>query len=91
MALKCVADCYLAKGDGCVDLEVWLPLSGTVCLEQYCSLKWAEIDEAYNSLRVCASKAIAKPADMTKEEYVNTITSRQMSSNSCAVDYCAGN
>ena len=88
--IGCLADCYSGLGDSCNELVSWLPYSGTICQEQYCGLKWAQIDEAYESLRICASKAIAKPSNgMTKEEYVNKTHANQLSSNSCGFDICA--
>mmetsp|Transcript_1566 Transcript_1566/g.2654 ORF Transcript_1566/g.2654 Transcript_1566/m.2654 type:complete len:259 (-) Transcript_1566:239-1015(-) len=86
----CLADCYLG-GDGCTELENWLTYSGTICKEQYCSLQWGEIDEAYHALRVCASKAIAVPKDGDKEAYVDATHSNQVTSNLCAFKMCASN
>jgi hypothetical protein len=86
--VPCLASCYVG-GDGCEELETWLPYSGAISMEQYCSLKWAEIDEAYEALRVCASKAIAKPKSASKEEYVNATQNNRISSNSCGFNYCA--
>ena len=84
----CLVDCYLGAGDGCSELENWLTYSGTICEEQYCSLQWGQIDEAYHALRVCASKAIAVPIDMDKKQYVNATHSNQVTSNMCAIKYC---
>lgn len=90
--IGCLADCYTGLGDSCNALETWLTYSGTICKEQYCSLQWAEIDEAYHALRVCASREIAEPSDgMTKEEYVNKARANQLSSNLCGFDICASN
>ena len=83
----CLADCYLG-GDGCTELENWLTYSGTICKEQFCSLKWGEIDEAYHALRVCAAQAIAQPTDGDKDEYVSATHSNQVTSNLCAFNYC---
>jgi len=86
----CLADCYLG-GDGCTELENWLTYSGTICKEQFCSLKWGEIDEAYHALRVCAVKAIAQPTAGDKDEYVSATHSNQVTSNLCAFNYCTSN
>ena len=84
----CVADCYTGEGKGCSDLAPYLPLSGTISKEQLCGLQWTEIEYAYQSLRVCASKAIANPVEVTKAEYVLTAQSRQISNNNCLFKTC---
>ena len=58
--------------------------------EQYCALKWSEIDIVYTALRVCASKAIVNPSDGTTKD-VRAIEANQISSNSCGFNYCARN
>mmetsp|Transcript_22023 Transcript_22023/g.36020 ORF Transcript_22023/g.36020 Transcript_22023/m.36020 type:complete len:181 (+) Transcript_22023:214-756(+) len=85
--VECLLDCYRGGGS-CAEFERWLPDSGAICNRQFCSLQWGEIDEAYHALRLCASKAIAVPKDGDKEAYVNATHSMQVTSNSCAFNYC---
>lgn len=87
----CGVDCYIGKGNGCTDLEPYLPLSGNITANEVCNLQWGEIDDAFCALRVCAAKAIANPADgQTKEEYVNRFLSSQLTSSLCTFNYCGG-
>ena len=69
---------------------MWLPHFGDTSPEQYCSMKWDGIDEAYGLLKVCAAKAIGESNLLTKEEYVDVFQFNYLSQLGCAYDYCHG-
>lgn len=83
----CLVDCQIG-GDGCKELEMWLPHFGDTSAEQYCSLKWYGIDNAYGDLKICAAKAIGESSLLTKDEYVDAFTASHLSQLNCAYDYC---
>jgi len=85
----CLVDCQIG-GDGCKELEMWLPHFGDTSAEQYCSLKWYGIDNAYGDLKICAAKAIGESSLSTKDEYANAFTVSHLSQLNCAYDYCHG-
>ena len=79
---SCIADCYTGQGDGCVDVAVFLPYYGEVSVQQYCSLNWSGMDEAYMSLKICTAKAIGK------EEHVGLYQKQQRENDKCSYEYC---
>ena len=85
----CLVDCQIG-GDGCKELEMWLPHFGDTSAKKYCSLKWYGIDNAYGDLKICAAKAIGESSLLTKDEYVDAFTASHLSQLNCAYDYCRG-
>ena len=89
--VSCLPECQIGR-DGCMELQPWLTYYGKISVEQYCTLKWGDIDEAYMALKVCAAKAIGNPdqnTSMSKEEYVEVIQKQQWQNSKCTYDYCA--
>mmetsp|Transcript_3298 Transcript_3298/g.4885 ORF Transcript_3298/g.4885 Transcript_3298/m.4885 type:complete len:257 (+) Transcript_3298:143-913(+) len=89
-AAVCLADCYTGLGPGCdvFKEQGWMVNYGKVSVANYCDMQWAGIDNGYNAIKLCASKAIANPDTITKEEFVNNFRSIQATEQQCWYKYC---
>ena len=90
----CLADCYFGSkygGETCADNKSWMKNYGKITLEQYCTMEWGRIDQAYFSLKLCAAEAIAAPSDeegMSKSEYVGQMQEKVVTNSICKYRYC---
>ena len=82
-SIPCANSCY-SDGPGCDAIRPFgLVHYGNITQEDVCQLKWGELDNAYNNLRVCGALAVGADAAVVDAVSLQGVSQKECSDNAC--------
>ena len=85
-SIPCANSCY-SGGPGCDAIAPFGLLHfGDITQEDVCLLKWGELDNAYNNLRVCGALAVGADDTVVDAARLQGLSQKECSDNACAED-----